>query len=544
MRELLERLTRQEPLQEFLASLVRWVESRCPGGGCAVSLVEADGRTVSEVVAPQLTPQSLASGPVGSSVIRGVGGRVLGSLGVYRLSPGQPPPLVPEGLDEAALLAGVAIERSRSDLALQVSESRFRSLYGKVLEGVYQSAIDGAILSANPALVRMLGYDTAEELYALPSAAAMYWNPEERADFVRNVVQQGEVHNVEFELRRRDGQQLIVLESASAVRDAAGRVVAFAGTLSNITERKRAERQVLEEKNRAQVTLQCIGDAVISTDAVGVIDYLNPVAERLTGWTLAEALGSHLDTVLHLVDEASRDDLESPLLRCLREGVSVGLPCDTVLLGRTGEETAVHASAAPLLSRDGRSMGAVTVFRDVTQERRQQHELSYQASHDVLTGLVNRRAFNEQLQRAVDGARRGTGEHVLLYIDLDQFKAVNDSCGHPAGDQLLVDVTALLQARVRSVDTVARLGGDEFAILLKGCPLERARKIAESIRLAVKDYQFVWKEASLGIGASIGLATVTQATESMASLLSAADIACYAAKQAGRNRVHIYVQPD
>jgi diguanylate cyclase (GGDEF)-like protein len=189
-------------------------------------------------------------------------------------------------------------------------------------------------------------------------------------------------------------------------------------------------------------------------------------------------------------------------------------------------------------------MGAVTVFRDVTQERRQQHELSYQASHDVLTGLVNRRAFNEQLQRAVDGARRGTGEHVLLYIDLDQFKAVNDSCGHPAGDQLLVDVTALLQARVRSVDTVARLGGDEFAILLKGCPLERARKIAESIRLAVKDYQFVWKEASLGIGASIGLATVTQATESMASLLSATDIACYAAKQAGRNRVHIYVQPD
>ena len=544
MREMLERLTRQEPLPEILASVSRWVEARFPGCACAVSLMDADGHAVSEVVVPPLSPASLAAGLVWSNVIHGAGGRVLGSLGVYGPSADQIPSSFLESLEQVALLAGVAIERSRTELALQASESRFRDLYGKVLEGVYQSAIDGASLSANPALVRMLGYDTAAELYALPSAAAMYWNPEERANFVRQVVQQGEVHNVEFALRRRDGEQLIVLESASAVRDAAGRVVAFAGTLSNITERKRAERQVLEEKNRAQVTLQCIGDAVISTDAAGVIEYLNPVAERLTGWTLAQAVGSHLTAVMHLVDETSRDDLESPLLRCLREGVSVGLPSDAVLLGHTGEETAVHASAAPLLSRDGRSMGAVTVFRDVTQERRQQHELSYQASHDVLTGLVNRRAFNEQLQVAVDGARRGTGEHVLLYIDLDQFKAVNDSCGHPAGDQLLMDVTALLQARVRSVDTVARLGGDEFAILLKGCPLGRARKIAESIRLAVKDYQFVWKEVSMGIGASIGLATVNQATESMASLLSAADIACYAAKQAGRNRVHISVQPD
>jgi diguanylate cyclase (GGDEF)-like protein/PAS domain S-box-containing protein len=278
---------------------------------------------------------------------------------------------------------------------------------------------------------------------------------------------------------------------------------------------------------------------VISTDAHGLIDYVNPIAEALTGWSVDEARGKPIAAVLHLVDEASRIDVESPLLRCLREGNTVGLAEHNVLLSRTGQEVAIHNSAAPIKNRSGDTIGAVTVFRDVTKEHRLKRALSYQATHDALTGLINRREFDSRLQDAVAAARHGN-QHVLLYVDLDQFKVVNDTCGHPAGDRLLRDVTAILQGRVRTADIIARLGGDEFGVLLENCSLDQAQKIAESIRAAIRDYRFVWSDNAMSIGASIGLVAVAPDTESVASLMSAVDIACYAAKDAGRNRVHVY----
>jgi diguanylate cyclase (GGDEF)-like protein/PAS domain S-box-containing protein len=279
---------------------------------------------------------------------------------------------------------------------------------------------------------------------------------------------------------------------------------------------------------------------VITTDREGHIEYLNPVAEQLSGWPAAEARGNTIMKVLRLRDELTHEEIENPLLRCLREDKVVNFGEHSVLINRLGQEIAIQDSAAPIRDRNGRTVGAVVVFRDVTKERRLKRALSFQASHDALTGLINRREFDNRLQIALHSARDGEGSHALLYVDLDQFKVVNDTCGHIAGDRLLRDVTALLQQHVRSADLIARLGGDEFGILVQHCSLEQATRIADQIREAVREFRFTWEQHAASIGASIGVVEITRESDSVASLLSAADIACYAAKDAGRNRVHVY----
>jgi diguanylate cyclase (GGDEF)-like protein/PAS domain S-box-containing protein len=477
-----------------------------------------------------------------STPIKASSGKILGSLGVYRGEPGLPTRRESEIMGHAAQLAGIAIERRLAEEALRGSEAKFRGLFESIAEGVYQSSRDGRLQSVNPAFVGILGYGTAEELYALPSVSALYWDPADRAEFMRRVETEGEIRNAEFLIRRRDGQQVVILENARAVRDASDHVVGYEGTIANITERKRAEQAVFAEKERAQVTLQSIGDAVISTDAEGHIEYINPIAESLTAWSLDEARGRPLGDVLNLVNEITREPIENPLM-CALGRSEAGVSADhSVLITRSGQEVAIQESAAPICDRQGRVIGAVIVFHDVTKERRLKRALSYQASHDALTGLINRREFDNRLHAAVLSAQRGEGSCALLYIDLDQFKVVNDTCGHQAGDRLLRDVTGLLQARVRASDTIARLGGDEFGVLLEGCTLDQATRIADGVRQAIRDYRFMWGSSTLSVGASVGVVQIKSDTQSVASVMSAADIACYAAKDEGRNRIHVYEQ--
>src|ERR1700722_9790171 len=472
--------------------------------------------------------------------IKSASGRVLGAVTVYRPLAGTPQPADLDLMVHAARLAGIAIERRRGEEALRASETKFRRLYERVLEGVYQCAPDGRVLEVNPAFVKMLGYGNAEEIYALSGIAMLYLNPAERAEFELALERHGEIHNAESVLSCRDGSKVVVLESARVVRDEEQRIVAYEGTIANITARKRAEQAMFAEKERAQVTLQSIGEAVITTDREGRIDYMNPVAEQLSGWRDDEARGEKLGTVLRLLDQLTHRELENPLVRCLREGQLVHFAEHSVLQNRLGKEIEIEDSAAPIRDRSGEIVGAVVVFRDVTKERRLKRALSYQASHDALTGLINRREFDNRLAHALQAAQDGQGPHALLYVDLDQFKVVNDTCGHSAGDRLLRDVTGLLQAHVRSADTIARLGGDEFGILVQHCTAEQAGRMAENIRQAILDYRFSWEQTTSSIGASIGVVEITAETDSVASLLSAAAIACYAAKYSGRNRVHLY----
>ncbi len=585
-RAVLEQLTGSAPLADILASITRFIETVGVGTVCSIAVLAATGAGFSYLVSPRLPAKMRAAlercavdirnGSCAASVylgrqvlvadigtdpfweqprahameaglkaawstpIKAADGKVLGALGVYHSASGLPGQRELRIMDHAAQIAGIAIGRRLAEEALRASEAKYRGLFETIIEGVYQSGRDGRLHSVNPAFVAILGYGSAEELYALPSVATLYWNPTDRAEFIRHVESEGAIRNAEFLMRRRDGEQVVILENARAVRDEANRVTHYEGTIADITERKRAEQAVFAEKERAQVTLQSIGDAVISTDADGRIEYINPVAETLTAWTLEEARGRPIGEVLRLVNEITREPIENPLL-CVLGGGQTSAPADhSVLITRAGHEVAIQESAAPICDRQGRVIGAVIVFHDVTKERRLKRALSYQASHDALTGLINRREFDNRLHAAVLSAQRGEGNYALLYIDLDQFKVVNDTCGHQAGDRLLRDVTGLLQSRVRASDTIARLGGDEFGVLLEGCTVEQSTRIAEGVRQAIRDYRFVWGASTLSVGASVGVVQITAETESVANVMSAADIACYAAKDEGRNRVHLY----
>ncbi len=310
-------------------------------------------------------------------------------------------------------------------------------------------------------------------------------------------------------------------------------------TIRDLTKWRRAQETLFREKEQASVTLASIADAVITTDVAGTITYLNPTAERLTGWRTTEALGQPLGTVLALVSEATRQPIESIPDRCLHEGRAVDLVDGVLLLRRDGTEVAIGDSAAPLRDRNGATIGVVLVFHDVTERRRSVRKLSHDATHDSLTGLISRQEFERRLAHVLAEGAVGTAEHALCYLDLDRFKLVNDTCGHEAGDDLLRTIGRLLAGRLRSRDTVARLGGDEFGVLLEHCSLAKAEEIAGNLQRAIEEFPFAWEGRSFSLGASIGVVPITSASGRTADVLRAADNACFAAKEAGGNRVHL-----
>ena len=585
-RRVLERLASNAPLEAALEAISDVIEKMHPGDRCAIRLLDDDG-LLRHVVAPRLSREfcaALDAVPVGlrfgscaaavylsrqvvvadieadpfweyrreaalragfracwSNPICASDGSIIGTLAVYLTQGCSPGGRDSELMARMTQLAGIAIERRRAESALRKSEARFRELFEHVVEGVYQSAEDGRLKAVNPALVRMLGFDGPENLMALQSTRELYVDPQMHAFIHAKLLQEGELRNAEYELRRPDGQVLTVVENARVVRDSAGDLLGFEGTLWDITQRRRAELAVQSEKERAQVTLQSIGDAVITTDAAGVIDYLNPVAEALTGWSLEAARGQPIDLVLRIISDPKSDGSESLVSRCLSEDRVIVGNDQAAMLDRGGRELAIHNSAAPIRDRAGHLLGTVVVFRDVSRERRLRRALSYQATHDALTGLLNRREFEHRLHAALAETRGDAPlEHALVYVDLDQFKIVNDTCGHPAGDRLLKQVTTLLQTRVRGSDTLARLGGDEFGILLQDCGREQAMKIADGLRQSIHEFRYEWDGQQLQIGASIGIVAIDRSSDSVAALMSAVDVACYAAKDGGRNRVHVY----
>jgi diguanylate cyclase (GGDEF)-like protein/PAS domain S-box-containing protein len=321
-------------------------------------------------------------------------------------------------------------------------------------------------------------------------------------------------------------------------------VVAAALGLFSLTKVRRTANALFQQKELAEVTLSSIGDAVITTDAAGGVENLNPIAEEMTGWQSAEAHGRPLAEVFRIIDGHSRDPAVNPVEECLREGHVVGLANNTILVRRDGTELMIDDSAAPIRDREGRVVGAVLVFYDVAQQRNAPHLLSHQATHDALTGLYNRREFERRLAELVADAKNLKRQHVLCYIDLDQFKIVNDTCGHAVGDNLLRHLTYLLKQRVRGSDTLARLGGDEFGVLLASCQPDRALAIAEELRRVIIDSRFAWQGHNFVLGASIGIVPITSDSVSPAELLSEADSACYVAKEKGRNRVQVYTPGD
>ncbi len=441
-------------------------------------------------------------------------------------------------------LRGEVEERAEAEQRTRRSEQELKRILDTMQDTYYRTDPEGRLVSFSASAEQLLGY-RAEDINKVHLADA-YIDPHGREKFLTALqAGGGRVQNYVAELQRKDGSRIWVSTNAQLLRDEHGALLGVEGTTRDITDLKRAEEALRREERRALVTLESIGDGVITTDTNGYIHYLNTVAETLTGWHEDFARGRRLAEVFVAVDENSREALADPVTACLRAGRSIRLPGHPVLLRHNDDrEFSIEVTASPIRGDDESLSGVVLVFHDVTELRGLAREMSYQATHDALTGLINRREFELRLERALDEAAEGAAEHAVLYLDLDQFKVVNDTCGHQAGDQLLVRLAAQLQGCVRETDTLARLGGDEFGVLLEHCPLDMAESIAESLRGTVQRFRFTYDGRNFDVGVSIGLVPLNPASGSLADVLSSADAACYVAKDMGRNRVHVFRADD
>ena len=438
------------------------------------------------------------------------------------------------------------LERVRTGLQLERLEERSKLAELAANDGLWDFDVDGQEVYFSPRWRAMLGY-SPEDLHG-----SFDWrnlvHPEDMSRVqgaIRDhVAGKTPLFDSVHRMRHRDGEWRWVISRAKAQVDQHGRLLRLVGVELDITERKLYEEALFREKESAQITLQSIGDGVITTDATSMIDYINPVAEQLTGWRLEDAMGKPVEEIFRAFHEETCEPLENPLTVAIRRARPIKSVRPMLLIRRDGNELYVESTAAPIRDGGGKTAGGVLVFHDVSESRELNRRLSYHASHDLLTGLVNRREFENRLERALKSAKARESSYALCYLDIDQFKIVNDTCGHSAGDALLGQVGALLKSKVRWRDTLSRLGGDEFGVLLESCSLDEAMRMAEALREAVRNFRFTWEERVFRLGASIGVVPITADNEDVASILSAADSACAAAKEQGRNRVHSFAEND
>lgn len=357
---------------------------------------------------------------------------------------------------------------------------------------------------------------------------------------MRQAVKGAQPFDTEYRILRPDGQVRHIRAMAVVSRADDGTALSMVGTNWDITEHRRLTEALFEEKERLHITLRSIGDAVICTDASLRITFINPIAEQLTGWTMAEADGRPLATVFHVVDETSGQPIACPVAKCLQTLRPVYLEDGAVLISRHGERHDVQDSAAPVLTPRGDVIGAVLVFQDITAARALQRKLAHSAMHDALTGLPNRIWFEQRLREACESAREFDQHHALCFIDLDRFKIVNDTAGHAAGDVLLRELGHVIRSQVRPDDLLARLGGDEFALLLRNCSVDQGERVCLKVIDAIRARRFPWEGRVYDVGASVGITAIDREAPPLGELMSRADVACYAAKAAGRNRVSVY----
>jgi len=476
-----------------------------------------------------------------------VQGRV---CGIMALCAAHPRPFWDANLHLALKLLGTSyatgLERASFERHLSNLQERNELALFSANDGLWDFDAETNTTYFSPRWQVMFGFDDADHKPPADWRELIHPDDRERVQTELRVYLSGDSEYFEstHRMRHRSGAWRWVISRAAARRDANGRMRRLVGVELDITERKRYEDALFREKESAQITLQSIGDGVITTDARCRVDYLNPVAEQLTGWTNEDAHGRGIDEIFRSFHEETCEPLENPLSVAIRRAHNIKSVRPTLLIRRDGNELYIETSASPIRNEAGGIAGGVLVFHDVSESRELNRKLSYHASHDILTGLVNRREFETRVERALRSAKAREASYALLHFDLDQFKIINDTCGHNAGDALLGQVAGLLKSKIRWRDTVARLGGDDFGILLESCSRDEAMRTAEALREAIRNYKFVWEGRTFRLGASIGVVPVAPDSEDVASVLSAADSACAAAKEAGRNRVYSFQEND
>lgn len=411
------------------------------------------------------------------------------------------------------------------------------------------------VLDANPACEQVMTVPQGQASYNLTAVAWELTDTPTLIAALRKVVSTGVAQQLIMETPADSGQPRSYLVMAGPKFNARGELEGAVVSMTDISRQVSAETSLTQtmsdlqrERDRIQITLQSIGDGVITTDANAIIEYMNPKASELTGWAVDDAIGKPLDVVYQAVSNTNKGESPSSLIRqCLESGEGmVSQEADPVVVGRSGRRIVVAESAAPL-HHEGKTVGAVLVFRDVTDERLLSQELSFRASHDALTHLANRYEFERQVLAAMrlrPGEAEQQREHALIYIDLDNFKVINDTCGHTGGDAMLKQVATELKGVLRASDLLARLGGDEFGALLRNCNLVKAEEIAGQLLEAIRNYRFTFSKRVFSVTGSIGVMGFSSRDESVAAVLSRVDAAAYAAKKAGKDRVYVAREGD
>ncbi len=428
---------------------------------------------------------------------------------------------------------------------LQIAE-RERAVTG-LLSGLHEAVAvhRHGIVFANDRFASLAGQGSAQQLIGKSMADLVHPDYRELvADHLQRVLSAVPgLDRLEVELQLQRDQTVRVELSAVRIDYQGGPAL----LLTMLEMGPRAAFTVPQVKTRptAWDTLDSLGEGIITTDVTGRIDYLNHAAEQLIGVSGADAIGKTITEIITLVDETDRRSLGDPVRQCLSTQTKVTVGRRGLMISRDGaDERSVELTVTPLKGHHKADLaGTVIAVRDVSELRGITRQMSYQASHDALTGLVNRREFERRLEEALESTHANSVRHVLCYLDLDRFKLVNDSCGHMAGDTMLREVAAILKSAVRDSDTVGRLGGDEFGLMLSGCPLDKARQIADDVVRKVSEYRFVWKDKIFNIGVSIGLVEISRESGLADEIMSAADSACYVAKKQG-NHVHVYSARD
>ena len=435
------------------------------------------------------------------------------------------------------------VEREKAEEKIKASEQELSRILNDMTDLYFQVGLDGDLVRISPSLEYMLGY-TSDEVCDHPWQDR-FSDPQDYTAFMNALENSfGNLQNYEVRLKHSGGHEIWVSLNAHYRETSQGKRLGFEGIARDTTEARAAKESLFQEKELWRVTIQSIADGVITTDMKGHVSYLNPVAEKMTGWGNDEAQQQLLPDVMELLDEAGEEPVVVPIGEWLEKGQEAALTNPALLVQKdTQMEAAIELSGSPIRDSQEQVIGSVMVFHDVTKLRALAMQLSFQATHDALTGLINRVEFDARVEQAIHSANQAEKQHALLYIDLDQFKVVNDTCGHPAGDELLRQVTRLLRGCLRESDILARLGGDEFGVLLLGCPLDKAEEIAEKLRAQVEIFRFRHDTTEFRIGASIGVVPINDSQTPPTELMKAVDSACYIAKEQGRNRVHV-TKPD
>jgi diguanylate cyclase (GGDEF)-like protein/PAS domain S-box-containing protein len=436
---------------------------------------------------------------------------------------------------------GGAVNKLLEDLETRGARLQDREqLFQRLVETVHDAVLvhRDRILFANSRFLALLNSNAADVVgkrltdFVAPEYAELVEN-----NLRRRLSGEPAAERYEVELIGTHGEVTRV-ELSSMIIDSAGEPALLLTALEMLPE---PGPVAVPTRPRAMATLDAMAESVITVDAEGRIDYVNHSAEVLLSQRFDQVMGKSFSDVAQLVDESDRRSLGDPVRKALATGGRITMGRRAVLVPVSGgPERSVELSVTPLRFDGKNILGLVLVLHDTSEMRGLARQMTYQASHDALTGLVNRREFERRLQEALDSAQTGNVGHALCYLDLDRFKAVNDTCGHTAGDNMLREVASLIKEAVRDSDTVGRIGGDEFALLLVGCPLEKARQIADDVVRSVADFRFVWKDKIFDIGVSVGLVEIGAGGGSIEDIMNSADSACYVAKKQGGLHVHVY----